>query len=153
MLRRSLITPTAAEASVYTCDDLATIDDVAKIFVTADGTVPTPVAATQPAMTLTAYAVPVLGGLDCSWRVGTAAGHPLSYTADADWAYATVKVIPDDADSWAPYALGDGPSDTPLTIGDIETASGCGDPGCFISAPDGDSWVEIALSTVSVGHP
>ena len=35
-----------------------------------------------------------------------------------------------------------------MTIGDIKAATGCGrDSGCFISAPVGDAWVEIVLST------
>ncbi|WP_241977816.1 ATP-binding protein [Cryobacterium sp. TMS1-13-1] len=46
-------TAATAAASAYTCDDIATLDNVAAVFVTADGTVPTPVVATQPAMTLT----------------------------------------------------------------------------------------------------
>lgn len=44
---------------------------------------------------------------------------------------------PGGADSWASYALGDGPADTNVDIGGIggiEAGTGCGDPGCFISA-------------------
>ncbi|WP_104191051.1 hypothetical protein [Cryobacterium sp. Y82] len=181
MLRRSLITPTvflaivalsgcaaepvagpptsasaaptepAAVTGVYTCDDVATLDTLAGALAPADGSRPTPVAATQPGMALTEYAVPALGGLSCSWRVGTAAGSPLEYPADSDWAYLSVKIVPGGADSWAPYALGDGPADTLIDIGGIESASGCGDPGCFISAPVGDAWVEIAMTTIFFG--
>ncbi|SEO14125.1 hypothetical protein [Cryobacterium luteum] len=148
------VAPTPAAASVYTCDDIAALDDVAPAFVTADGTTPPPVAAIQPAYALTEYAVPALGGLSCSWRVGPAVGNPMQDSVATDWAYVSVKVVPGGADSWAPYAvgdtfsLGDGPSDTAMTIGGIEAAAGCGrDSGCFISAPVGDAWVEIVLST------
>ena len=148
------VAPTPVAASVYTCDDIAALDDVAPVFVTADGTAPTPVAAIQPAFNLTEYAVPVLGGLSCSWRVGPAAPNPMQDPVDFDWAYVSVKVVPGGADSWAPYTVGDGfsfgdgPSGTAMTIGGIEAATGCGrDSGCFISAPVGDAWVEIVLST------
>ena len=148
------VAPTPAAASVYTCDDIAALDDVAPVFVTADGTAPTPVAAIQPAFNLTEYAVPALGGLSCSWRVGPAAPNPMQDPVDFDWAYVSVKVVPGGADSWAPYTVGDGfsfgdgPSGTAMTIGGIEAATGCGrDSGCFISAPVGDAWVEIVLST------
>ena len=147
------VAPTPAAASVYTCDDIATLDDVAPVFVTADGTAPTPVAAVQPAFILTEYAVPALGGLSCSWRVGPALVNPMN-PAGSDWAYVSVKVIPGGADSWAPFTVddvfsfGDGPSGTPMTIGGLEAATGCGtEPGCFISAPVGDAWVEIEVST------
>jgi hypothetical protein len=149
------VAPTSAAASAYTCDDIAALDDVAPVFVTADGTAPTPVAAIQPAFNLIDYAVPALGGLSCSWRVGPAVTNPLLDPVDFDWAYVSVKVVPAGADSWAPYTVGydalsfgDGPSDTAMTIGGIDAATGCGyDTGCFISAPVGDAWVEIALST------
>ena len=148
------VAPTPAAASVYTCDDIAALDDVAPVFVTADGTAPTPVAAIQPAFNLTEYAVPALGGLSCSWRVGPAVTSPMQDPVDSDWAYVSVQVVPGGAGSWAPYAVGeassfgDGPSDTAMTIGGIEAATGCGrDSGCFISAPVGDAWVEIVLST------
>jgi len=148
------VAPTPAAASVYTCDDIATLDDVAPVFVTADGTAPTPVAAVQPAFNLSQYAVPALGGLSCSWRVGPAVTNPLHDSVDFDWAYVSVKVVPGGADSWAPstvddaLSVGDDPSDTAMTIGGIEAATGCGyQHGCFISAPVGDAWVEIALST------
>ncbi|WP_162942632.1 hypothetical protein [Cryobacterium soli] len=149
------VAPTPAAASVYTCDDIAALDDVAPVFVTADGTAPTPVAAIQPALNLIDYAVPALGGLSCSWRVGPAATTPLYDPVDFDWAYVSVKVVPGGADSWAPntvgddaLSVGDGPFDTAMTIGGIEAATGCGyDTGCFISAPVGDAWVEIVLST------
>ena len=147
------VAPTPAAASVYTCDDIATLDDVAPVFVTADGTAPTPVAAVQPAFILTEYAVPALGGLSCSWRVGPALVNPMN-PAGSDWAYVSVKVVPGGADSWAPFTVddvfsfGDGPSGTPMTIGGLEAATGCGtEPGCFISAPVGDAWVEIEVST------
>ncbi|MDJ0337101.1 hypothetical protein [Cryobacterium sp. PH31-O1] len=143
--------PTESAASVYTCDDIAANDDIATALAPADGTQPSPVAATRPGMTLTDYAVPSLGGLSCSWRVGAAAGSPLEYPADSDWAYLTVKVMPDGAASWAPSALGDGPADPLVDIGGIEAATGCGDPGCFISAPVGDAWVEIFASTIFFG--
>ena len=148
------VAPTPAAASVYTCDDIAALDDVAPVFVTADGTAPTPVAAIQPAFNLTEYAVPALGGLSCSWRVGPALTNPMQDPVDFDWAYVSVKVVPGGADSWAPYTVGDGfsfgdgPSGTAMTIVGIEAATGCGrDSGCFISAPVGDAWVEIVLST------
>ena len=149
------VAPTPAAASVYTCDDIAALDDVAPVFVTADGTAPTPVAAIQPAFDLIDYVVPAVGGLSCSWRVGPAVTNPLLDPVDFDWAYVSVKVVPGGADSWAPYTVGDdalsfgdGPSDTAMTIGGIEAATGCGyDTGCFISAPVGDAWVEIVLST------
>ncbi|TFD55182.1 hypothetical protein E3T55_01815 [Cryobacterium frigoriphilum] len=147
-------TPTgqaSVEGSTYTCPHLATLDAVAGALAPADGPMPIPVVATQPAMTLSDYAVTALGGLDCSWRVGKAAGSPLDYPADSDWAYLSVKVVPGGADSWAPHALGDGPADTLTTIGGIESATGCGDPGCFISAPVGDAWVEITMSTIFFG--
>ncbi|MDJ0350539.1 hypothetical protein [Cryobacterium sp. PH29-G1] len=141
----------AAAASLYTCDDLASLDDVAHALATVDGTVPTPVAAIQPSTTLTDYAVPAIGGLSCSWRVGAAAGDPMEYPAAADWAYLTVEVVPGGAETWAPSSFGDGPAD-PLTVIDgIEAATGCGDPGCFVSAPVGDAWVEIAMSTIWFG--
>ncbi|KGJ79259.1 hypothetical protein GY21_05530 [Cryobacterium roopkundense] len=127
---------------------------MAPVFVTADGTTPPPVAAIQPALSLNEYAVPALGGLSCSWRVGPAVGNPMQDSLATDWAYVSVKVVPGGADSWAPYvvgdgfSLGDGPSGTPMTIVGIEAATGCGiEPGCFISAPVGDDWVEIVLST------
>jgi hypothetical protein len=142
--------PTAA-TSLYTCDDLASLDDVAHALVSFDGTVPTPVAAIQPSTTLTDYAVPAIGGLSCSWRVGAAAGNPVEYSAAADWAYLTVQVVPGGADSWAPYALGDGPADTLTDIDGRKAATGCGDPGCFVSAPVGDAWVEIAMNTIWFG--
>lgn len=142
--------PTAA-ASLYTCDDLASLDEVATALVRFDGTVPTPVAAIPPSTTLTDYAVPAIGGLSCSWRVGAAGGNPMEYPAAADWAYLTVKVVPGGADSWAPYALGDGPADTLTDIDGRKAATGCGDPGCFVSAPVGDAWVEIAMSTIWFG--
>ncbi|WP_146071704.1 hypothetical protein [Cryobacterium sp. Y50] len=148
------VPPTPVAASGYACDDIAVLDDVAPVFVTADGTAPTPVAAFQPAANLTEYAVPALGGLSCSWRVGPAVGNPMQNPVGSDWAYVSVEVVPGGADSWAPYkvgdtfSLGDGPSDAPMTIEGIEAATGCGvEPGCFISAPVGDAWVEIVLST------
>ena len=178
MLRRSLITSPAflalvvlsgcsaapradpspsvapAAAPAYNCHDLAAIDEVAPVFTTADGTVPIPVAAIQPAVNLTEYAVPALGGLSCSWRVGPAVTSPMQDPVGSDWAYVSVKVVPNAADSWAPYAvadifsLDDGPSDTAMTIDGIDAATGCGNnSGCFISAPVGDAWVEIVLTT------
>ncbi|TFD53490.1 hypothetical protein E3T43_13700 [Cryobacterium sp. Hh7] len=148
------VAPTPVAASIYTCDDIAALDVVAPVFVTADGTAPTPIAAIQPAYALTEYAVPALGGLSCSWRVGPALTNPMYDSVGSDWAYVSVKVVPGGADSWTPYvvgdgfSLGDGPSSTPMTIVGIEAATGCSyDSGCFISAPVGDDWVEIVLST------
>lgn len=143
--------PAHEATGTYTCDHLAPLETVAGALTPAEGSVPTPVLATQPGMTLSEYAVPALGGLDCSWRVGAAAGSPLEYPRDSDWAYLSVKVVPGGAAAWAPYALGDGPADTLTRITGIESASGCGDPGCFISAPVGDAWVEIAMSTIFFG--
>ena len=143
--------PTEEAASAYTCSHLATLDAVAAALTPADGTAPTPVAATQPGTALSEFAVPALGGLSCSWRVGAAAGSPLDYPADSDWAYLSVKIVPGGAESWEPYALGDGPADTLVDIGGHESATGCGDPGCFISAPVGNFWVEIAMSTIFFG--
>jgi hypothetical protein len=149
-------TPTAtappAATGLYTCADIAGPADVAPAFATVDGAVPTPIAATRPAVDLLEYAVPAVGGLACSWRVGTAAGSPLEYPADADWAYLSVKILPGAADSWAPSALGDGPADTPVAIDGVQAAMGCGDPGCFISAPVGDAWVELDLSSIYFGY-
>ncbi|MDJ0377953.1 hypothetical protein [Cryobacterium sp. PH31-L1] len=147
-------TPTttpAAATSPLNCDDIAAPGDIANIFVDSAGTVPTPVAATQPSTFLVEYAVSALGGLSCSWRVGTAAGNPMDHQSDSDWAYLSVKVLPDAADSWAPSDAGNGPADPLTSIGGIEAATGCGDPGCFISAPVGDAWVEITMSLDSFG--
>ncbi|WP_129590556.1 hypothetical protein [Cryobacterium aureum] len=148
------VPPTPVAASGYACADIAALDDVAPVFVTADGTAPTPVAAFQPAANLTEYAVPALGGLSCSWRVGPAVGNPMQNPVGSDWAYVSVEVVPGGAGSWAPYkvgdtfSLGDGSSGAPMTLVGIEAATGCGvDSGCFISAPVGDAWVEIVLST------
>ncbi|WP_104135716.1 hypothetical protein [Cryobacterium sp. Y62] len=51
-------TELAATTGVYTCDDVATLDTVAGALAPADESMPTPVAATQPGMALTEYAVP-----------------------------------------------------------------------------------------------
>jgi len=138
-------------ARVYACDDLATTDDVARALAPSGGSLPSPVAAIQPQTHLSDYVVPFIGGLSCSWRVGTAAGSPLEYPAESDWAYLTIKVVPAAAGSWTPYAQGDSPDDTLTTIAGIDAATGCGDPGCVISAPVGDAWVEIKMSTIFFG--
>ncbi|SDN16250.1 hypothetical protein SAMN05216368_10449 [Cryobacterium flavum] len=141
----------AAATSPLSCDDIAAPGDIANVFADPAGTVPTPVAAMQPSTFLVEYSVPALGGLSCSWRVGAAAGNPMDHQSDSDWAYLSVKVLPGAADTWAPNDSGAGPADPLTSIGGIEAATGCGDPGCFISAPVGDAWVEITLSTNSFG--
>lgn len=141
------LAPTAA-ASAYTCDDIAALEDVANVFIGADGAVPTPIAATQPATTLTDHAVPVIGGLSCSWRVGLPADN-LLYTAalpDSNWPYLTVRVLPGAAASWTPNVLQNEPVDARTSVGSIEAAAACGSQECFISAPVGTAWIEIAMS-------
>ncbi|TFD09302.1 hypothetical protein [Cryobacterium sp. TMT1-66-1] len=142
----------AAATSPLSCDDIAAPGDIANVFADPAGTVPTPVAAMQPSTFLVEYAVPALGGLACSWRVGAAAGNPMDHQSDSDWAYMSVKVLPGAADSWAPNDSGAGPADPLTSIGGIEAATGCGDPGCFISAPVGDAWVAVQVCADPSGY-
>ncbi|WP_438854436.1 hypothetical protein [Agromyces sp. M3QZ16-3] len=84
-----------------------------------------------------------LGGLDCSWRVGS--GMPV-YNDPSDWAYLRVAVLPDAADEWVPLATYENsPSTMTRRIGGLDASFEGGDLGWTYSAPVGDDWVLVTV--------
>ncbi|WP_344376376.1 hypothetical protein [Agromyces tropicus] len=104
-----------------------------------------PVVATQPLSfeLFPAMLLEGLGGLDCSWRVGS--GMP-EYNDPSDWAYLRLAVLPDAASEWVPLATYEGmPSTLTRRIGGIDASFEGGDLGLTYSAPVGDDWVLLSL--------
>ena len=140
--------PTASETPVaepLTCRDLASDDLVAAALTGADGAVPELVEAWYPEIELGTMAVESAGGLDCSWRAG-APVDPDGYGA-TDGRYLSIEVLPGGGPLWQPYVMGDGPAqDTDhRDIGGAAGVATCGDPGCRVSVPVGDAWIQVDL--------
>ncbi|MGW9630686.1 hypothetical protein ACWGST_08270 [Agromyces sp. NPDC055520] len=149
----SATTPAAEPAPVettpagpLTCDDLASTDLVAAALTGADGVVPELVEAWWPRAGLGEMAVAAAGGLDCSWRAG-AAVNPDEYGA-TDGRYLRVEVLPGGGPLWQPYLMGDGPAQDAdqRDIGGAPGLATCGDPGCRVSVPIGDAWIQVELT-------
>ncbi|SIN87660.1 hypothetical protein [Agromyces cerinus] len=135
-----------APAGALTCDDLASSDLVAAALTGVDGATPELVEAWWPRAGLGEMAVTAAGGLDCSWRAG-AAVNPDEYGA-TDGRYLRVEVLPGGGPLWQPYLMGDGPAqDTDhRDVGGAPGLATCGDPGCRVSVPVGDTWIQVNLT-------
>ncbi|MBM7832919.1 hypothetical protein JOE59_003624 [Agromyces cerinus] len=139
-------TPAETPAGALTCEDLAPADLVAAALTGADGATPELVEAWWPRAGLGEMAVTAAGGLDCSWRAG-AAVNPDEYGA-SDGRYLRVEVLPGGGPLWQPYLMGDGPAqDTDhRDVGGAPGLATCGDPGCRVSVPIGDAWIQVDLT-------
>lgn len=132
-----------AATGLLTCDELVEAKAVARALTGGDGIVPTPVAAVQPSAAFDSALLTGVGGLACSWRVGE--GQLRVGAGEGDWAYLQVSVLPNSAELYMPLWAGDSPS-TETTLIDRVTASVTqGETGWKISAPVGDSWVQLAV--------
>lgn len=140
-------TPTAttsalSEADPLVCADLVSADGVAAALATSSAEV---VEAVQPSHSVDLAVLSSAGGLACSWRIGE--GQQTIGAEDGDWAYLTIEVLPQAADEWvAPYA-GDVPSDERRTIADVEATTAISETGWRISAPVGDAWVDLQITS------
>lgn len=140
-------TPTPTASAPLACDDLVPAETVAATLVGADGEPVEPVPAVQGSDAFTGVLIEGVGGLACSWRVGS--GMP-AYNAPSDWAYLRVDVLPDAADRWVPLQLGDSPSTDTREIAGIEASVAGGDPGWSLSAPVGEDWVVASISAAAL---
>jgi hypothetical protein len=143
-------TPTPAPtpaASALTCDELVPPELVAAALEGADGAAVDPVPASKDRELFDAMLLEGIGGLPCSWRVGS--GMP-EYNAPSDWAYLRIDVLPGAADEWVPLQFGDAPSSVTRSLAGIEASFAAGDPGWGFSAPAGDAWVDVRLSAAGL---
>jgi len=136
-------TPTPAASALLTCDDLVPADLVAATLEGADGVPVEPVVAVHDYSVFDSVLLEGVGGLTCSWRVGS--GMP-EYNAPSDWAYLSVEVLPGAAARYAPLRSGDGPSTKTRQVAGIEASFSFADPGWAISAPVAGSWVRTMIA-------
>ncbi|KRE30538.1 hypothetical protein [Agromyces sp. Soil535] len=135
-------TPTPVASVPLTCDDLVPADLVADTLEGADGVPVEPVVAAYQGAAFDSILLEGVGGLACSWRVGS--GMP-EYNAPSDWAYLSVEVLPGAAAQYAPLLDGEGLSTETRQIAGIEASFSFADPGWAISAPVADSWVRTMI--------
>jgi hypothetical protein len=127
-----------------TCAEVATPETLAAALTGADGVAPEVVEAVQPSYAIELASLTGAGGFACSWRAGE--GETVMGDEQGDWAYLTVRILPDAAKDWvAPYA-GDTPSDEHRMIGDVEATTTAGESGWVISAPVGSAWVDVTVT-------
>lgn len=145
----SSATPTAEPAAPtasgpLACDDLVPVDLVAEALTGADGAAVAPESAVQPGRAFDNALLAGAGGLGCSWRVGDA---PASYYgSSADWAYLAIAVLPGAAAQWVPLWAGDSPSTESAMIDGIEASTAATEGGWRISAPVGESWIQLSIA-------
>lgn len=136
-----------AATGLLACDELVEAKDVARALTGGDGVVPKPVAAVQPSAAFDTALLTGVGGLACSWRVGE--GQLRVGAGEGDWAYLQVSVLPNSAELYKPLWAGDSPStETTLIVhgtNQITASVTQGETGWKISAPVGDSWVQLAV--------
>ena len=138
-------TPSAEPAGLLACADLVPDGVLAAALTGEADSAPVVVPARQPSLDLVDLAVAPAGGLDCSWRTGQPEGNPAAYRDGDDWTYLTVRVLPGAGSGWNAMHFGDAPVDGRLDVDGISSAASCGDPGCAISAPVGDAWVQVEM--------
>ncbi|MFD5864875.1 hypothetical protein ACFWGP_07985 [Agromyces sp. NPDC127015] len=144
--------PTAAAspepvATPLECDDLVAPELVAATLEGGDGTPVEPVAAAYEHDVFTGILLEGVGGLPCSWRVGS--GMP-EYGNGSDWAYLRVDVLPGAAGEWQPEWAGDAPSTDTRDVAGITASIAAGDSGWRLSAPVGDAWVRLSISAAGL---
>ncbi|MEI5582621.1 MULTISPECIES: hypothetical protein [unclassified Agromyces] len=139
--------PTPDAGEPLACDDLVPPELVAATLAGDDGEPVDPVAAVAATEAFTGVLIEGVGGLACSWRVGS--GMP-EYNPPSDWAYLRVDVLPDAAGRWVPLQLGDAVSTDTREVAGIEASVTGGDPGWFLSAPVGDDWVVASISAAGL---
>jgi hypothetical protein len=142
--------PTPAPAAgPLGCDELAPPDVVAQAMTGADGVTPQPLPAVQASGAMTALELAAAGGLNCSWRTGpTPQGEQ---DGAGELVYLTLRVLPGAASQYQPVWAGDAPSTDTLDVGGITASTAIGEAGWQLSAPVGDSWVELRLSPHGLG--
>lgn len=139
-------TPTPVASGPLSCDDLVPADLVAATLEGADGVPVEPVAAVKSDAAFESVLLEGVGGLACSWRVGS--GMP-EYNG-TDWAYLRMNVLPGAAAQWQPFESEGRPSTDTRQVAGIEASVSGGDPGWAISAPVGDSWVHATISAAGL---
>ncbi|MGR0319781.1 hypothetical protein [Agromyces sp. ZXT2-3] len=122
------------------CADLAPGDLVAAAL---QGSAPEPVApvsAVQPEAVFESVLLEGVGGLSCSWRVGS--GMPV-YDDPSDWAYLRIAVLPDGAAEWVPLESHEGGAVPTRRVGEVDASFLGGESGWVFSAPVGKHWVLV----------
>ncbi|MGK9147869.1 hypothetical protein KXS11_09620 [Plantibacter flavus] len=133
---------TPSSSAPLVCDDLVTQDTVAAVLAAEPADV---AEAVEPSDALDLASLAAAGGLACSWRVGE--GQQFIGSGGGDWAYLTIRILPDAAGDWvAPYA-GDTPSDETRTIAGVEASTTAGETGWRVSAPVGSAWVGLGITS------
>lgn len=133
-----------APAPALACSDLVAPAHLTSALTGGSGAAPTVVPAFQPDYDLRARAVTAAGGLQCSWRAGTAPADDFAY--EGDWAYFWVDILPNAADVYHPVQLGDAPTTQTKAFGSVTASATCGDPGCEASAVINDAWVAVRVN-------
>lgn len=130
------------------CDTLAPAGLVAAALTGADGVAPEPVAALQPSAGTLALELATAGGLNCSWRSGP--GPETVYGDVGVSSYLSARVLPGAAAQYQPVWAGDTPSTETRDIDGVSASTSFGDSGWQLTAPVGDAWVELRISSPGI---